>query len=364
MKRIAALDGVRGIAILQVVIYHYFTWKINPAPGSLLAYLQLPTFLFWGGVDIFFVLSGYLMGSILLMNRDAENYYKVFFIRRICRIIPLYAIVVSSVVLLEIIKPAGFESLYGGPVPAWSYMTFTQNIMVAKYDNFGNPVLGITWALAVIAQFTLILPFLIRNLSLKNTIFLSIALIVISPVLRHLFRGDIGPYVLTYCRGDSLMTGVLLATVMNNEKGKRIVFQYRTLIFLLFAALSVVVLFILPVYDRWKGGAVNHLILAFYFGLIVIIAHFPDNVFTDMILNNKALAWIGARSYGIFLMHQGVAAGLAVSLKKSHLTVNDIAVCFLSIPVTLFLADMSLRLFESKFISFGHRFNYRFTQST
>jgi surface polysaccharide O-acyltransferase-like enzyme len=74
MKRITSLDGVRGIAILMVLIWHYFNNQIIPAPNTFIGYAHLATRLFWSGVDLFFVLSGFLIGGILLEQRDAQNY--------------------------------------------------------------------------------------------------------------------------------------------------------------------------------------------------------------------------------------------------------------------------------------------------
>ncbi len=77
MKRLPALDALRGIAILIVLVHHYVPEQFKPP-------------LFWSGVDLFFVLSGFLITDILLRNRDASNYYQTFYLRRGARILPLY----------------------------------------------------------------------------------------------------------------------------------------------------------------------------------------------------------------------------------------------------------------------------------
>ena len=89
-KRIPELDGLRGIAIALILILHYFVVNIKADLGSTLAYFLACFRLTWSGVDLFFVLSGFLIGGILLDNRESTNYFRVFYVRRTCRIFPLY----------------------------------------------------------------------------------------------------------------------------------------------------------------------------------------------------------------------------------------------------------------------------------
>src|SRR5262249_2635045 len=89
--RVPELDGIRGLAILLVLFYH-FVAEALPAfgPGSGLAWLALPLMLTWTGVDCFFVLSGFLIAGILMDARESPNYFRVFYFRRFARVLPLY----------------------------------------------------------------------------------------------------------------------------------------------------------------------------------------------------------------------------------------------------------------------------------
>src|SRR5580700_8324906 len=95
--RILELDGLRGIAILIVMVGHYFA-----VPGAgITSFLDGYWFrLGWTGVDLFFVISGFLIGGILLDVRDSPRYFKTFYIRRFFRIIPLYYAWIGIYVLL------------------------------------------------------------------------------------------------------------------------------------------------------------------------------------------------------------------------------------------------------------------------
>src|ERR1041384_1527319 len=106
--RVPALDGIRGFAILLVLVMHFvvagdehhFEW-IKPAFGWT-----------WVGVDLFFVLSGYLLGGILIDSRHSDNYFKTFYVRRICRVFPLYFGFVVLLLSVRLFFPA-FATLIG-----------------------------------------------------------------------------------------------------------------------------------------------------------------------------------------------------------------------------------------------------------
>jgi peptidoglycan/LPS O-acetylase OafA/YrhL len=93
--RIPELDGLRGIAIGLVLICHYFSDAFAYRFPNPLALLQLPTRLSWSGVDLFFVLSGFLIGGILLDAKESPSYFKVFYVRRAFRILPIYLLLVG-----------------------------------------------------------------------------------------------------------------------------------------------------------------------------------------------------------------------------------------------------------------------------
>src|SRR5262245_13203211 len=91
--RISELDGLRGLAILLVLLWHYAVGPVIVHQSTLANFLIVRSLnLAWSGVDLFFVLSGFLIGGILLDHRDTTHYFRTFYIRRICRIVPLYAL--------------------------------------------------------------------------------------------------------------------------------------------------------------------------------------------------------------------------------------------------------------------------------
>lgn len=162
--RIAELDGVRGLAIALVLVWHYLASSIDQrVAADGLVVLSKVFALTWSGVDLFFVLSGFLIGGILLDNIDSPTYFRTFYVRRIARILPLYFawfLLFLIIVRLGIFRSIpSLEHLFADPLPVWSYVTFTQNFVMTSSYRFGAEWLGVTWSLAIEEQFYLILPY-------------------------------------------------------------------------------------------------------------------------------------------------------------------------------------------------------------
>jgi peptidoglycan/LPS O-acetylase OafA/YrhL len=184
--RSRALDGWRGVAILLVVAFHWLGFR----PGA-------------AGVDLFFVLSGYLIGGILIDQKQSENYFRVFYCRRAVRILPLYLL------FLVIVIPFSNTTL-----AFWQYLVFAQNIGQALIGSRGDfPEL--TWSLAVEEQFYLMIPLLIRFAPVSSIISTCVILGMLTPLVRIIvllsFQHAWAAYVLLPCRMDALLGGVLVA---------------------------------------------------------------------------------------------------------------------------------------------------------
>src|SRR6266436_10069272 len=151
--RVPELDGIRGIAIGMVLIAHFFL--VVSRPGSPLAYALVPLRLDWSGVDLFFVLSGFLIGGILLDARESSNYFRVFYTRRFFRILPLYLVCLLATLLLYALTQAGLGPRIAWlwtsekPVPWFSYPLFLQNFWMAVRSTPGIFPISVTWSLAV-----------------------------------------------------------------------------------------------------------------------------------------------------------------------------------------------------------------------
>src|SRR5262249_44795416 len=149
--------------------------------------LQRAGSLFFSGVDLFFVLSGFLIGGIVLDHRDSASLLPAFYARRFFRIIPLYALLlVSFFVCRELpgLSQTNRGLYFTSTVPEWSYLCFTQNIAMAVKRDIGPYWLGVTWSLAVEEQFYLLAPLALLRLTTRQIVIGCVALIVASPIVR------------------------------------------------------------------------------------------------------------------------------------------------------------------------------------
>src|SRR5262249_7320132 len=118
--RIVELDGLRKLAILLVLVCHYVAGASSAGLGTWQAYAFAPLRLTWSGVDLFFVLSGFLIGGILLDAKSSGTYYRSFYFRRFLRIFPIYYIWIGIFcVALYVVKPHGLGGVFNSEIPTW-----------------------------------------------------------------------------------------------------------------------------------------------------------------------------------------------------------------------------------------------------
>jgi peptidoglycan/LPS O-acetylase OafA/YrhL len=215
LKRIKSLDGVRGLAVSMVIISHLM-FLSNYNENFLWKFLKNG----WMGVDLFFVLSGYLITSILIASKSKKNYFRNFLIRRTLRIFPLYYTVLIIVLIsLFFYQNGNFQNLI------W-YFTYTSNIGMAINDNWlhvgGNLELSHFWSLAVEEQFYLFWPLIIYIIPNKYIPFLAFLMVICGPEIRVLIgewmnSKTMSAYVMTPARMDSLAGGALLASLYQSD---------------------------------------------------------------------------------------------------------------------------------------------------
>ena len=120
------------------------------------------------GVDLFFVISGFLITGILVEKRGSAHFFRTFYVRRALRILPLYFLLLLSYVVCAGLwnesSPTWMHQ-FAHPLPWWSYLTLTQNIAMAMRGDFGPLWLSVTWSLAVEEQFYWVMPVLVAVLS-------------------------------------------------------------------------------------------------------------------------------------------------------------------------------------------------------
>lgn len=371
--RITQLDGLRGVAIGMVVLYHYFSFHFTALPGTLLGYLVYPTRFGWSGVDLFFVLSGFLIGGILLDAKESKNYFQVFYLRRFFRIVPIYYLILllffSSMAWFAAHPSAIWPWRPQENLPRYTYFLFLQNIWATRYNFLGSAPLAVFWSLSVEEQFYLTLPFLVRFLSRERLRFLAVEIILLAPVLRLALFSFFPShpqswFLLMPCRADSLFFGVLGAILLRDPAWRTRVERNRTLLRAWIGLLAIGVPFVTQ--TQWAARGLMMVsvmftwLAAFYLSLLIYGLTFTES-HLSRVLNLAWLRRLGVIAYGVYLLHEGV---LDLTLRAASLAPKTIAslpygMFALSATVTtLLLAEVSWENLEKSFVSFSHRYKY------
>lgn len=274
-----SLDGLRGVAILGVLAFHTLDM-----PGG------------WMGVDLFFVISGFLIGSILIDTRAHEFYFRNFYIKRTFRIFPLYYLSL----LLIIILFASFGIAFGNY--GWSYFLYLQNFPAAFAHYWPEGWAGSLnhfWSLAIEEQFYLVFPVFVYLMKPSQLPWLCAAGILFSLLCRFYFyehHNQLATYVFTLSRMDSLLSGVLMAQLVRRRQ--RIGISWIILPLLLWIlTISVSTDLRHPVFQT-VGFTLN----AFFFSSLIVCALSPSLSFYRL-LQVSILREIGKISYGLYIFH-------------------------------------------------------------
>jgi peptidoglycan/LPS O-acetylase OafA/YrhL len=320
MKYIPQLDGIRACAILGVFLYHS---PLHFKGG-------------WAGVDLFFVLSGFLITRILASHRQMQikQYFGTFYMRRARRILPPYVALMIVVSLLF-----GFSW-----VPSWYTYLGAMN-----FPRSGPPELSMLWSLAVEEQFYLFWPFVVLFVPRKRLLWVAVAFILIAPLLRAiatpLLTNQWAIYKQTPFRMDCLATGALIGILWDSHAAQiRRIGAYWLL--------PAVMGFITLVYLSRKGGfstadfTVRGNVITYEVNLLIVSSIFLwalSDRFT-LLLKLPAIRWIGRISYSIYLIHITaytlvrflVHGPMVVTLAAGALSVAYAAVSFyfMELPLT------------------------------
>jgi peptidoglycan/LPS O-acetylase OafA/YrhL len=297
--KIPQLDALRGIAILLVIAHnatlHYGTTS----------YLHPLFDRGWMGVDLFFVLSGFLISGILLDTKESPNYFKNFYARRILRIWPLYYCLLAFMFLvLPRVSAAEGVTIFAKSSPWWAYPLFLQNFLLPLSTDAAGP-LGVTWSLAIEEQFYLVWPIIVRFLSRRQVAIVALVGIAASPVLRYFLAAHhVHIYANFFCRLDGLMLGAFLAALVRSKDFVRERFVGVALAVLVVAAPLAVVM------DLRHAEWIVFSFTSLAAGALVYLAMFWRQKWVQWPLANRFLLFTGTISYGLFLLHKIAFAGV------------------------------------------------------
>jgi peptidoglycan/LPS O-acetylase OafA/YrhL len=374
-KRIQELDGLRGLAILLVLIWH-LGCDANSAGGHRWAFYLIDAgSLFWSGVDLFFVLSGFLIGGILLDARSSPNYFKAFYARRVFRILPIYIVVVAAFYLCLAAgvpgRVAGSDWLFGPTVPWYSYATFTQNIGFA----IGVPNLAYwlaaSWSLAVEEQFYLILPAVIWFVSERRLPYVLGSAILAAPLLRLYLNlrsayGTTASFSLMPCRADALLLGVSAAMLVRRPslweplKQRRRLLATACLVLLAGFPFFILLKVADPLKSMWMSTIGLSWLAFFYVGLLLLALMYTGS-WLGRALRNSWLKALGTISYGVYMLHWpvlGLTFMIFLHKKPWAESASEHGLVLLAAGLTIAIAGVSWKFFEKPLLKIGHAVKY------
>jgi peptidoglycan/LPS O-acetylase OafA/YrhL len=357
-KIIPELDGLRGIAILLVLLEHLLI--IGAVPLSLQRVLSIG----WAGIDLFFVLSGFLITGILLDTRETRNFFSFFYARRMLRIFPLYLISVALFfhLVLPITHHFGYLPYENSSLEPWFWIHLS-NWKLA----FGHGSLFVNhfWSLAILVQFYLCWPLIVFLAGLKWLPYACVGVMALSFGLRMFFSHSDFPhdffYVLTPFRLEPLAFGSLAACSVRNERmlrtAKELIPFMAILGSLLFLAVVVIGRTTEPYYPPMATLGLTA--LALLFTAMVLFAYFSSGSprWLASLLRTRFLRSFGKYSYGIYVFHwpifilQGpTLTRIALRLPRSSRFGFWILASLEEIAFTFGVALLSWNLLEKRFL--------------
>jgi peptidoglycan/LPS O-acetylase OafA/YrhL len=345
-NHIPQLDVLRGIAVLEVMLYH----ATDVAPHLPLRALFRHGY---AGVDLFFVLSGFLITGILARTRENEGYFTNFYARRILRIWPLYyALLLFSFVLLPAIEPQLKAAIFRQTHPWQSFPFFLQNLFLNgnAYDT-----LRVTWSLAIEEQFYLVWPIVVWLAPRRLLKPFAVGALLLSGALRwSVLYGLIPPLIIytnTLTRLDGLALGAFLALWIPET-------DRRTVKWTGLAVMAVAVP--LTITAGWLNDghwSFYSLVALSFAGLLCVAINIPRAA------NLEFLKYTGKISYCLYLVHVPVCSFMTSSRVHKLFQMrspvwSDAALFVVSIALCYAVAAASWQFFESKILRLKSRFEF------
>ena len=343
LMRLARLDGIRALAILLVILTHH----------------RIITQVGWAGVDLFFVLSGFLITRILRSSFTQTTYWSRFYLKRAVRILPPFVILVGFCAIVSHHHP--FFSFLG-------YVLFLGNVVtLTRYDI---PLLGVLWSLAVEEHFYLAWPLAIKFIGRRQLLLILGGVLLFEPLVRALATPhlrDWSPiYFLTPFRLDSLAAGALIAILVEDASAETWLRRWSGVGTVVSVAAFAVLSLFVPTFSRESNSVSFNAIgysliagIAFFFVARVLLV--PTD-WLGTLLSTKPIVYLGRVSYGIYLYHQVVFTILrkALHIPFDNPDVGALRRLFpMEFAITLVVAAISFRFYETPILRWGNRLAIR-----
>ncbi len=360
-NHIPIIDGLRGIAVLLILIFHSTIIRGNTKIDDYYYMFGRST---WLGVDLFFLISGFLITGILYDSKGSKNFFKNFYMRRTLRIFPLYYLVVFfSLYLAPQISWFQTKQFPNESHNQWWYWLYASNFLMSK-EGLKHYILGPTWSLAIEEQFYLLWPLLIYIFSRRRMATFCIGLVFFTYSLRLiLLNSGYSPtaiYVLSPTRLDALAIGAFIALVARSKNGLK---QLLPWTYNLMPVTGVILSYFLLTGSINKKLTImiqyGYSVVAFFFGSLLVILLTQNPVsYSNRILSSNFLKTFGKYSYALYLFNQPIVALINNNIFNyrtfprlyGSMIPGQVIFLLLVIIFTFILAYISWHIFEKHFL--------------
>jgi peptidoglycan/LPS O-acetylase OafA/YrhL len=360
-----SLDGVRGAAILMVLFHNLLV--VEEPVGLLNRAIRLGLDTGWVGVQLFFVLSGFLITRVLLGSKGSRDYFASFFARRALRIFPLYySALLAAFVLWPLLggqpRVLAEDSSWG----LWFYLSNWTGPL-----GLGGESLPHFWSLAVEEQFYLFWPLVVLRLGARRLLQTCLALAVLSGALREVMvLAAVSPeviYSITPCRLDALALGAALAAWIEQPGALQRLQASGNRCLHLAMLVTLVGLFATHAFPRTTpiGQTLGYALLSIIFTLALAAAVAGEGASPSRWarwLRFAPLRLCGKYSYGMYVLHKpihdfvGRPALRSLGLASTHSVLVAVVYLGAATLVVLAAAWLSYELFERHFLALKPRF--------
>lgn len=363
--RDAELDGLRGVAVGMVLAWHYIGIPAWSTEGWLPQAVFRVFLLGGAGVDLFFVLSGFLITRIIISRKQSDiRFLMAFYTRRALRILPPYLLLMG--VFWTVVWAGVHNDVFNNDIPLWRFLTFTQNFWMAEHATYGPGGISVTWSVSIEEQYYLAFPLLAILLPKRRLpTFLTIIAIASAAWRAYVFMhdpsnnypSDLG----TLARLDGLAAGGLIACAFDNPHWAQWLRGHgaglrRAMLWSL-AALVLV---------RRDSGVqmafFGHTMLTVCFALVtinILLNLGADSPFMRL-LRSSGLRFLGKISYSLYLFHPIVLATafLLTSYPKTLSGWPQVLLLTACLALTIVFCNVLFNRFESRMIGFGRKIPY------
>ena len=365
LHRDAELDGLRGVAVAMVLSWHFIGIPAWSTEGWL-PHAVFRVFLLGGaGVDLFFVLSGFLITRIVISRKKSNGRFLLaFYARRALRILPPYMLLVGM--FWSLVHAEAQNHIFNDDIPLWRFLTFSQNFWMAQNATYGPDGISVTWSVAIEEQYYLVFP-LMALLLPRRYLPVFLALVGMGSIAWRAFvfaidqTNNFPPDLGTLARLDGLAVGGIIACAFDDPHLVQRLRVYKAGL----RRAMICCIMILPLVRRDSGAQMaylGHTVLTVCFALVVtnILLNLGSDSRWVRYLRSAKLRFLGKVSYTLYLFHP-VALATAFLVSGYPKTLSGWPQVFLlagSLAGSIIFANLLFNLLESRLIGFGRKIPY------